>query len=73
MNAGMKNYENKQRYHGILKAMSPEKRLMKAFELSELANASFKAGLRNKYRDMPEEEFHRLYIEKRLKCHNQNY
>jgi hypothetical protein len=32
----MKTYPNKQRYHQILRTMSPQDRLMKAFELSEV-------------------------------------
>jgi hypothetical protein len=69
----MKTYPNKQRYHQILRAMSPQDRLMKAFELSELANSAFKAGLRNRFPELSSEELDRLYLEKRLQCHNRNY
>jgi len=69
----MKTYPNKERYHQILKDMSPEEKVRKVFELSELTNEAFKVGLRNRYKEMPDEEFHQLYLENRLKCHNQNY
>jgi hypothetical protein len=69
----MKTYPNKQRYHQILKAMSPQDRLLKTFELSDLANSAFKAGLRNRHPDLTDEEFEKLYLEKRSQCHNRNY
>ena len=69
----MKTYPNKQRYHQILKTMSPEEKVIKVFELSELSNEAIKTGLRNRYKEMPDEEFHQLYLERRSKCHNQNY
>ena len=69
----MKTYPNKQKYHQILKAMSPEEKVIKVFELSELSNEAFKTGLRNRYKEMSDEEFHQLYLERRSKCHNQNY
>jgi len=69
----MKTYPNKQRYQQILKAMSPEEKIIKVFELSELADAAFKAGLRSRHTNMPDEEFHQVYLERRSKCHNQNY
>jgi hypothetical protein len=69
----MKTYPNRQRYHQILKAMSPQDRLMKAFELSELADSAFRAGLKNRYPDRSDDELRQLYLERRLKCHNHNY
>ncbi|MCL2827051.1 MAG: hypothetical protein FWD72_06580 [Eggerthellaceae bacterium] len=69
----MKTYPNEQRYHDILRKMSPEEKLMKAFDLSDLANEAFKAGLRSRNPDMPENELERLYQEKLASCHNQNY
>ncbi|MDR2671833.1 MAG: hypothetical protein LBC35_00755 [Coriobacteriales bacterium] len=69
----MKAYPNKQKYHQILKTMSPQDRLMKAFELSDLANAAFKVGLKDRYPHATDAELDRLYLEKRSKCHNRNY
>jgi hypothetical protein len=69
----MKTYPNKQRYHQILKAMPPQDKLMKAFGLSDLANSAFRAGLKNRYPDLTDGELHKLYLEKRLECHNRTY
>ena len=69
----MKTYPNKQQYHAILRRMSPQDKLLKSFELTELANAAFKTGLRNRYPELSEVELERLYREKRSACHNQSY
>jgi hypothetical protein len=69
----MKTYPNKQRYYQILKAMSPQDKLMKAFELSDLTNSAFRAGLKNRYPNLTDGELHKLYLEKRLECYNRTY
>jgi hypothetical protein len=69
----MKTYPNHDIYRQILKAMTPQDKLLKAFELSDLANAAFRAGLRGRHPDMPEDELDKLYLEKRKQCHNRNY
>jgi len=53
--------------------MSAQEKLEKSFELTELANTAFKAGLKNRYPNLTEDELERLYLEKRKACHNQNY
>jgi hypothetical protein len=70
---GMKTYPNKQKYHEILKGMSPQEKIEKVFELSDLANAAFFAGLRNRYPQLSDDELKSLYLKKRRACHNQNY
>jgi hypothetical protein len=69
----MKTYPNKERYYQILRGMSPQERLEKAFELSDLANDAFRAGLKNRYPDLSTDEFEQLYLEKLRACHNRNY
>jgi len=69
----MKTYPNKQRYHEILKGMSPQEKLEKVFELTELANAAFMAGLKNRHPHLSSDELNQLYIKRRQACHNQNY
>ena len=69
----MKTYPHKQRYHEILRNMTPQAKLEKAFELSDLANAAFRAGLKSRYPHLPEDELEQLYQEKLKACHNQNY
>ena len=69
----IKTYPNKQRYHEILKSMSPQAKLEKSFELSDLANAAFKAGLKSRFPQLSEAELEQCYLEKLQACHNQNY
>lgn len=64
---------NHRLYLESLRAMTPEQRLMKAFELSKWTRELFKEGLRKRFPDMPEDEFHRLYLSRLAKCHNRNY
>ena len=53
--------------------MSPEERLLKAFELSEFAKQLFVHGLHKRFPDLPDEEFEKLLSERLDKCHNRNY
>ncbi len=64
---------NRSLYIQILRQMTPEQRLRKAFELSEMSKDLFKQGLRKRFPDLSEEEFHKLYLERLEKCHNRNY
>ena len=60
-------------YIQVLRNMSPEKRLLKAFELSEFAKQLFVHGLRKRFPDLDEEGFHRLLLSRLDKCHNRNW
>jgi hypothetical protein len=64
---------NHARYLEILRAMTPEERLRKAFEMSAFTKALFKQGLRERFPDLSEDDFHRLYLDRLEKCHNRNY
>jgi hypothetical protein len=64
---------NHQRYLEMLRAMTPEQRLLKAFEMSAFTKALFREGLRKRFPDLSEEEFHKLYLERLALCHNRNY
>ena len=46
---------------------------MKAFELSDLTKKIFREGLRRRFPDLAEAEFHKLYLERLALCHNRNY
>ena len=59
-------------YLRILRALTPEQRLQKAFEMSAFTKALFKQGLRERFPDLSETELHRLYLERLAKCHNSN-
>jgi hypothetical protein len=68
-----KKRPNHRRYLEVLRAMTPEQRLAKAFELSAFAKALFVQGLRKRFPHVSEEEFHRIFLERLAKCHNRNY
>jgi hypothetical protein len=69
----LKPRPNHQQYLRALARMTPEQRLLKAFELSEMARELFRAGLRRRFPDLSEEALHRLYLERLAKCHNRDY
>jgi hypothetical protein len=63
--------------HGLyiqsLRRMSPEARLMKAFELTEFSRQLFRQGLRRRFPEQTESELSRIYVERLIRCHNRNY
>jgi len=69
----IKNRPNHKKYIQILKQMSPEKRLLKAFELSEFSKRLFIYGLHKRFPNLSESEFKRILMERLEKCHNRNY
>jgi hypothetical protein len=64
---------NHRLYIQILRRMTPEQRLRKAFELSEFARQLFTEGLRRRFPSLPEPEFRKLLQERLDKCHNRNW
>jgi hypothetical protein len=64
---------NHRRYIEILRSMTPEQRLLKAFELSDFSKALLIEGLRQRFPDATEEEFRRILFDRLEKCHNRNY
>lgn len=64
---------NHARYIETLRRMTPEQRLMKAFELTEFARSLFVAGLRSRYPDASEEEIRKMAAARLAKCHNRRY
>ena len=60
-------------YVDVLRRMTPEQRLMKAFELTKMARTLFLDGLRATYPDLPEEKLQKLYKERLALCHNRNW
>ena len=71
--SGHKTRPNHRAYLEVLRRMTPEKRLLKAFELSDMTKDLFRQGLRERFPDMPEEQFQALYLERLALCHNRNY
>ncbi len=60
-------------YIKILKRMTPQERLRKAFELSDLTKSLFITGLKMRYPDYSKKDIKNLYIEKIHKCHSSDY
>lgn len=69
----IKNRPNHKLYIQALRRMSPEARLLKAFELSQFSRELFLHGLRRRFRDLSDDEIRRIYLERLDKCHNRNY
>jgi len=69
----IKKCPNHKRYIQILRHMSPEQRLLKAFELSELTRRLFVHGLRKRFPHASSTEFKHILMKRLEKCHNRNY
>lgn len=69
----IKQRPNHKLYLQILRRMTPEQRLAKAFELSEFSRQLFVHGLRRRFPDLSEAEFKELLLRRLEKCHNRNY
>ncbi|MFQ5962867.1 MAG: hypothetical protein ACE5KZ_01120 [Candidatus Scalinduaceae bacterium] len=69
----IKERPNHKIYIQVLRKMSPERRLLKAFELSEFANKLFIHGLRKRFPNLSEKEFKKMLLKRLDKCHNKNY
>jgi hypothetical protein len=64
---------NRQLYLQILKNMTPEQRLLKTFELSDMTKNLFRESLRERFPDLDDQEFHKEFLKRLEKCHNKNY
>jgi len=60
---------NHQLYLQTLRRLTPEQRLLKAFELSAFARDLFLHGLRRRFPDVSEAELRQIYLERLAKCH----
>lgn len=59
-----------QKYLEVLRRLGPERRLRKAFELTEMARELFRAGLQRRFPELSDDQRHRLYLEGLAKCHD---
>jgi hypothetical protein len=64
---------NNRRYLTVLRAMTPEQRLLKSFELSAFSKALFVHGLQQRFANLSAEDFRKLLLARLAKCHNRNY
>lgn len=69
----IKERPNHRIYIQTLRGMSPEERLNKSFELSEMAKELFLHGLRKRFPALSESSIRKIYLERLEKCHNRNY
>ncbi len=69
----IKKRPNHKIYIQVLRKMSPEKRLIKSFELSEFAKQLFIYGLHKRFPHLQDEEFKKILLKRLDKCHNRNY
>jgi hypothetical protein len=69
----VKKRPNQRIYIQALRRMTPEKRLLKAFELTQFSKELFLQGLRRRFPGLSEEEIRKIYLERIDKCHNRNY
>lgn len=69
----IKQHPNHKIYIQTLRCMSPEQRLLKAFELSEWTKQLFIHGLHKRFPNLSDNEFKKLLLERLEKCHNRNY
>ena len=53
--------------------MAPEQRLLQALELSDRVREVFAEGLRRRFPDFSDQEFHTLLLQRLDLCHNRNY
>jgi hypothetical protein len=68
-----KSRPNHRLYIQSLRAMSPQARLRKAFELSDFARRLFIHGIRKRFAGRREEDIRRITLERLERCHNRNY
>lgn len=64
---------NRQLYLEALRGMTPEQRLLKAFELSELSHGLLREGIRQRYPDAGPDEVQRIYRERLSRCQDRAY
>ena len=57
-------------YVEVLRGMTPEQRLLKAFELSELSHELLRAGVQQRFPDAGPDEVQRIYMEQLARCQN---
>jgi hypothetical protein len=62
---------NRQIYLEALRRLTPEQRLLKAFELTDLSRELFRAGLRRRFPQASEAELERIYLERLARCRNE--
>jgi hypothetical protein len=60
-------------YLQTLRRMTPEQRLAKAFELTEMTRELLWSGLRQRFPEKSESDLRKLYLRRLEKCHNRAF
>lgn len=63
---------NRDRYMQTLRSMSPEQRLAKAFELSEMSREALMVGIIRRYPHLSEAQRAELFVERIERCRSRN-
>jgi hypothetical protein len=69
----VKERPNHKAYLKTLSRMTPEEKLIKVFELTQLGRELFFQGLRDRFPEKSESELRELYLERLKLCYNRNY
>lgn len=72
MEAGLKPQPNRRIYVETLRRMTPEEKLAKAFELSDMTHEALRAGLKARYPLASDMELKDLYLERLERCRKRN-
>lgn len=64
---------NHRMYVETLRRMTPEQRLLKSFELTELTRELLRAGIRERFPEAGPEEAQRIYLERLARCRNRAF
>jgi len=73
MTLNPKPHPNHRKYIQILRRLTPEQRLLKAFELTDLGKRLFMDGLRRRHPHLDAPHLRALYLERIARCHNRTY
>jgi hypothetical protein len=63
---------NHEIYLEALRRLTPEQRLLKAFELTELTHELLRVGLKRRFPEAGEAELQRLYLERLAPCRSRH-
>lgn len=72
MRTELKTQPNRRIYMETLRRMTPEERLAKAFELSDMTHEALRAGLKARYPLASGTELQDLYLERLERCRKRN-
>jgi hypothetical protein len=68
--AAPKARPNHRVYIEALRRLTPEQRLLKAFEVTDMSRELFRDGLRARFPQAGDAVLERIYLERLEKCHN---